>query len=285
MKNILLTLKMMKIWLCWRFVEKDGKRTKVPVSASGKATGTNEKYIETWVTYDEAKVAATDKNFGGIGFVIPSGYFFIDIDHRSLEDPFVKELLERFNSYTEYSVSGEGVHIYGLCDLTLIPTVEKNGELKLDSHYYQKNPHNGVELYIGGLTNRFAVFTGNSIIEEPLKECTDAVLLTLEKDMIRPVKNVPKNKNSESAVRKNGTTSYNQSECEKIIKILRTQKNASKFSKLFDNGDTSDYASHSEADLALCCIIAFRAGNNPGLIDAVFRRSALYTEKGNFMYA
>ena len=45
-----------------------------------------------------------------------------------------------------------------------------------------KNPNNGIELYIGGLTNRFAVFTGNIAADLPLKDCTTAVLTTLDKD-------------------------------------------------------------------------------------------------------
>lgn len=63
-----------------------------------------------------------------------------------------------------------------------------------------------------------------------------------------------------------------------IIESLRWDKNAPKFVRLFDEGDITGYASRSEADAALCAIIAFRAGPNPALIDAIFRRSALYRE-------
>ena len=34
-------LKQMKVWVCWNFIEKDGRKTKKPLAASGKATGTN----------------------------------------------------------------------------------------------------------------------------------------------------------------------------------------------------------------------------------------------------
>ena len=43
-----------------------------------------------------------------------------------------------------------------------------------------KNPNNHLELYVGGLTNRFAAY-GDVILNEPLKESTEAVLLTLDK--------------------------------------------------------------------------------------------------------
>lgn len=175
----------MKIWLCWNFAEKDGRKTKVPVAANGEKTGTNEAYRHTWVTFAEAKQAAQNRRYSGVGFVIPEGYFFLDIDHRELNDTYVKTMLERFGSYAEKSVSGEGIHIYGRCDFSRIPTEEKNGRRKLHSKYYQKNPNNGTELYIGGLTNRFAVFTGNVVLDKPMKDCTNAVLITLEKDMLR----------------------------------------------------------------------------------------------------
>ena len=102
-------LKEQKIWLCWNFREKGGKRTKVPIAASGEKTGTDEAHSSTWVTFDEAKRAAAEKNYSGVGFVIPEGYFFLDIDHRDMDDPYIKTMLERFGSYAEKSVSGEGL--------------------------------------------------------------------------------------------------------------------------------------------------------------------------------
>ena len=178
-------LKEQRIWLCWNFREKGGKKTKVPVAASGEKTGTDKAHCATWVTFDEAKAAAAEKNYSGVGFVIPKGYFFLDIDHREMDDPYIKMMLERFGSYAEKSVSGEGLHIYGRCDFTKVPTEEKNGRLKLHRRYYQKNPNNGTELYMGGLTNRFAVYTENIVQDKPLRDCTNAVLVTLEKNMSR----------------------------------------------------------------------------------------------------
>ena len=185
MNENVMELKEQKIWLCWNFREKGGKRTKVPIAASGEKTGTDKAHSSTWVTFDEAQRAAREKNYSGVGFIIPEGYFFLDIDHRELDDPYIKTMLERFGSYAEKSVSGEGLHIYGKCDFTKVPTEEKNGKLKLHRRYYQKNPNNGTELYMGGLTNRFAVFTENIVQDKPLKDCTNAVLVTLEKNMKR----------------------------------------------------------------------------------------------------
>ena len=263
-------LKEQRIWLCWNFREKGGKKTKVPIAASGEKTGTDKAHCATWVTFDEAQRAAREKNYSGVGFVIPKGYFFLDIDHREMVDPYIKMMLERFGSYAEKSVSGEGLHIYGRCDFTKVPTEEKNGRLKLHRRYYQKNPNNGTELYMGGLTNRFAVYTENIVQDKPLRDCTNAVLVTLEKNMKRAQsrKKTPELKALDVTA-----------EGFDIICKLRKQKNGRKFRKLFDRGDFSDYGSHSEADLALCSMIAFRVGDDPDAIDQIFRQSALYREK------
>ena len=261
-------LKQLPIWLCWNYIIKDGKKTKKPCSAEGGATGTNKEYAHTLATYDAARKAANDNGYSGVGFVIPEGYFFLDIDHKALEDPFVQVLLERFNSYTERSVSRGGIHIYGKCDFKKLPTyADKTGNLRLDKAYYMKNPNNNLELYVGGLTNRFAVYTGDVILNEPLKESKAAILTTLDKNMRR------KEKVKYSKTRDGDHAGFD------IVCNLRKQKNGEKFKKLYDEGDISGYGSQSEADAALCALIAFRTGPDPAAVDDIFRSSALYREK------
>ena len=268
MANAMQELMDMKIWFLWRKELNGDRINKVPFASSGGATGTNEKYRHTWVTYNEAVTAMKKQSAAGVGFVIPKGYFFLDIDHKPITDPFVQMLLERFNSYTERSVSGGGIHIYGKCDLEKLPTyTDKNDNLRLDKAYYMKNPNNYLELYIGGLTNRFAAFTGDVILNELLKESTAAVLLTLDKNM-RKTKKVKYSK------KRDGDRAIFD-----IVCNLRKQKNGDKFKKLYDEGDISGYASQSEADAALCALIAFRTGPDPDAIDDIFRSSALYREK------
>ena len=271
-------LKSMHIWLCWNFVEQNGRTTKIPCAASGAKTGTNDEYRDTWVTFDEAKAAAAKKHYSGVGFVIPEGYFFLDIDHKSIEDPYVHGMLSRFDSYAEYSVSGEGIHIYGKCDIAQVPTEEKKGKLKLHSRYYQKNPHNDTELYFGGLTNRFAVFTENIIQDKPIKDCTEAILTTLNKNMLKKTDKTS-NTSDKTASRAVTTVKGTSVDANTVIQGIKRQKNREKFIDLFEKGDTSRYFSESEADLALCNLIAFRAGPSPELIDEVYRQSQLYRNK------
>ena len=103
-------LKAQPIWFCWNYETRKGKRTKVPISAHGTPTGTNAPYAHTWVTYDEAAKAATERGYNGVGFRIPEDCFFLDIDHRDAGDPYVEQMLARFDSYAERSVSGNGIH-------------------------------------------------------------------------------------------------------------------------------------------------------------------------------
>ena len=144
-------LKKRKIWLCWiRTKTKDGKWTKVPISASGGETGTDAAHSDTWVTYDEAEQASRKRNYSGVGFVVPEGFFMLDVDHKDQDDPLIQKLLDRFDTYAEISVSGHGLHIIGECDLNQVPTyIDKEGRLRLSREFYQKNTGTGIELYIG----------------------------------------------------------------------------------------------------------------------------------------
>ena len=274
-------LKEMRIWMLWEWAAgKDEEKTKKPFAANGRACGTDEKFSGRWVTYAEA-VEAMKKFPGraaGVGFKIPGGYFFLDVDDKALEDPYVQTLLRRFASYAEISVRGNGMHIYGKYDLSQIPTYikketdKKTGEIKerlcLDRQFYMKNPHNKTELYLGGITNRFAAYTGNAVNDEPLKECTQALLTTLDKNMRR------KQRKKYSAKRDGDKDIF------RIIEALHRQKNGEKFSRLFDSGDISEYGGDdSAADCALCAMIAFRTGDDPALIEEIFNQSALVRDK------
>jgi hypothetical protein len=64
---------------------------------------------------------------------------------------------------------------------------------------------------------------------------------------------------------------------EKVIALARGAKNSSKFEALW-SGDTSGYASHSEADQALVSLLAFYT-RDENQLDSLYRQSALCREK------
>ena len=66
-------LKNMKIWVLWRYTRVRGKITKVPFAASGGPSGADEKFRNTWVSYEEIQRAASSAKCDGIGFILPCG--------------------------------------------------------------------------------------------------------------------------------------------------------------------------------------------------------------------
>ena len=197
----------------------------------------------------------------------------IDIDNKTGDAELDKQsesVIALMDTYTEKSPSGKGWHIIFKCDVSMIPTI--NG--KLDGRFYQKNPHNGLECYLSGLTNRYFTFTeqGNS---KPIEDRTEQVLIFLENYMLRDnfqnfSKNTPDNV-------KNHLDKYNFSD---ILEKARYARNSGKFSALYDRGDISAYNNDdSAADQALCNMLAFWFQGDFGEIDHYFRQSALYREK------
>ena len=263
-------LKDKNLWFLWSAKPgKNGKVTKVPFAANGGATGTDDAHKGTWVSFDDAESARNQFQASGLGLKIPKGFFLLDIDHKDISDPFAQLMLSRFSSYAEVSPSGKGIHIIGQCDITKLPVHfdDRRKKLVLDSEYYQKRSDIGLELYIGDITNRYGTFTGNTINSLPIADCTQAVLTTLDKEMRK------KPKAKYSAKRDGDRAVFD------IVCDLRKQKNGDKFIRLYDKGDFSEYGSQSEADAALCALIAFRTGADPDAIDEVFRSSALYRSK------
>jgi len=63
-----------------------------------------------------------------------------------------------------------------------------------------------------------------------------------------------------------------------LIEKAKNAKNGATFTALW-SGDTSFYASQSEADLALCSLLAFWTGGDYDHVDRLFRQSGLYREK------
>jgi primase-polymerase (primpol)-like protein len=63
-----------------------------------------------------------------------------------------------------------------------------------------------------------------------------------------------------------------------VIQKALAASNGARFSRLW-NGDTQEYGSHSEADLALCGILAFWTGGDSTRIDTLFRQSNLYRKQ------
>jgi hypothetical protein len=58
-----------------------------------------------------------------------------------------------------------------------------------------------------------------------------------------------------------------------LLSRAANAKNGDKFQRLFAGEILPEYSSASEADLALCCFLAYWTGNNRGRMDSLFRQS------------
>lgn len=255
-------LKSKRIWVVWRYEIRDGSKTKVLYSSEGKSCGPSRNFQRMWVTYDEVMEGFSKRSFDGIGLIIPKGVVAIDLDDMEPTDPLAKEILDQTQSYAERSPSGKGIHIIAYVNTDKIP---QNKKKKIDDKYYQKNPHNNMEMYFGGLTNRYMTFTGNAINDYPVVDISRNIMILLDTYM---KKSRFKRKRSKKKADKID-----------ILSVARNAKNAEKFISLFDNGDITEYNSHSEADLALCSILAFYTGGNFERIEEFFNQSKLVTDK------
>ncbi len=115
-ENIPQELKDSPSWTLWKKEIRDGKDAKVPYQVDGTRARSNDP--STWVKMDTAIMAYQDiGGYDGICFMMPvepSGIVFIDIDHcinDGVIEPWAQEVIDDFNSYTERSQSGNGLHI------------------------------------------------------------------------------------------------------------------------------------------------------------------------------
>jgi putative DNA primase/helicase len=110
-----------KQWVGWKYVTKKGSTepTKVPLQASGEDAKSNDP--ATWTTFRNicAKVAKSNGQFDGIGFVFSEEDEFagIDLDNCLTENGEVRDwarpILNHFiGTYKEVSPSGRGVKIW-----------------------------------------------------------------------------------------------------------------------------------------------------------------------------
>ena len=251
-------LKQFPNFVLWRYEEVKGKLTKVPYQRNGDNAATNNH--ETWCSFDDAlKVwKANPKRYDGIGFMFSpeAGITGIDIDDCVNDDGTLtaeaEAIVKQFNSYTEYSPSGKGLHIfiYGAKTGTSCKTTKQQG-MKCVEIYDRK---------------RYFTLTGNHLQSTPKTiEKRQQQLEDLEK-RLWPAPKQP-------AQQLNGNHNLSDDE---IIELCR--KNNPKFDALW-RGDVSAYGDDdSSADMALCNILALYTKSS-SQIDRIFRQSRLYRDK------
>ncbi|MEG2273240.1 MAG: plasmid replication protein, CyRepA1 family, partial [Acinetobacter sp.] len=200
-------LKAKRRWLLFKLGAKDarGKQPKYPHYLNGtmrKGTQGSVEDLNNLCSFDEAIAALSQGKGHGIGYAIISGdgVTCIDIDYNCPEE-IKSEILSKFPSYTEKSVSGKGLHIWLQHDCQ---TVKDNGL--------------GVEVFG---SSQFVAMTGDI-----QGEITDAIRPTEEsfdwlKNLVKPETRPKDEKPKQLPTPKNRLLNSAADEASKIEDALR----------------------------------------------------------------
>ena len=258
-ENIPKEMKEHNQWVCWKqrtiFDSKGNEKlTKIPFIA-GTDTEAKTNDPNTWKTFDETFAAYKTEKYAGIGYVFSSldPFCFIDLDSCIQESRISddsKHIIDMLDSYTEISQSGKGIHII----------------VKARLPEGSRNRKGNFEIYTQG---RFCAMTGK------LFNGNSSEIRAAQQQINQICSQIFQN-NAKQRSQITNKTKTNLTDNE-IIELCQRAANKEKFNKLFA-GDISEYSSASEADSALCWILAFYT-HDAGQILNIVKLSGLYDQK------
>lgn len=246
------------LFCCWRYEERNGRRTKAPYQPdTGLRAKSNDPH--SFVSYDTAVQA---KGYDGIGIGIFNGICAIDLDDCVTDSGYytktAAEIVDLMHSYTEYSPSGNGLHILFRADSFQYDT----------KRFYIMNHQAGIEVYVAGVTNKYVTVTGKKCEPYDFGDRTKELQILLERFMCRPEAHTGNAINAENS----------DQDTDQLFQMAKSSENGAAFTSLW-NGSTVGYSSQSEADLALCNHLAFWTGKDAAQMDTMFRQSGLMRDK------
>lgn len=288
-------------WVCYMRImdENKGKYSKIPVDPK-TLRGAKSNDPTTWDSYENAtmrlgkqatvktKVDGQDKIITslvcGLGFMFSnSEYFGIDLDDCDNEKgrALIKEFTQTLESYTEYSPSGKGIHI--ICKGHLPNGAKRKGN---------------IEMYESG---RFFTMTGNIYQNyTEISDCTEKVKQLHQKYLNdKKGQNIANKRIPQKPIKKE-TSPTDLLEDVDILDLIRKSKNNLTFEALYNNNGWQDmykldadgnyilddfnepikrFPTQSDADIALCGILAFFTRCDYSQIDRIFRNSGLMRNK------
>lgn len=236
-------------WICWRYEQREeGKKpTKVPYNPlTGQLASVTDS--TSWCSFEEAVWAVENStHYSGIGFVLTKQdpYTFVDLDdtagNQAELDRQIK-IFREFDSYSERSPSGTGLHIITRGHA---PTGRRRAHIEIYS------------------AERYMTMTGDVFNDKPIEPRQQLIQMLWgqmggEHDTIKY---------------HDGNAAETMSDDELVAKALNAV-NGEKFRTLLEGRWQELYASQSEADFAFIDIIAFYT-QNARQIARVFRRSPL----------
>jgi primase-polymerase (primpol)-like protein len=250
-ENVPEELKAVPRWIGWQYDLRGHKWDKLPIAIpSERPADIREPW--TWSTFEDALHYARRCFLGGIGFVFAKEDDFCGVDIADCRDPargdllpFAEELLRRLDSYSEVSPSGSGVKVF----------------LKGKPREHWCQGAGGITVY--SWLHYFTV-TGAHVTGTPTTVMDRrAAVLKLYHQLDRQF--------TEEEPRE--AVGEGLSDDQVIVRATEA-KNGEKFARLMA-GDTFGYASASEADFALCSMLAFWVGPEHDRVERLFNRSEL----------
>ena len=254
-------------WVLWGVSTESPKApyTTSVLTSRKKAAANNP---ATWGRFADAVAAVARLGRGGIGFelgVEPCGIVGIDLDHVINDagelSQWAAEIVALMDSYTEYSPSGRGLHIWCKSNERLSAIGSRN-----------RNDRIGLEIYDHA---RYFTVTGKPYGEvKPLAERTEQLREVYARYMPKESEK-RKQRAEQSRFASNATDNLSDAE---LWERMFNSEQGEKIRALHD-GDISGYESHSQADSALCCYLSFWTGGDALRIERMFRESGLMREK------
>jgi hypothetical protein len=229
-------------WILWRYEN----NSKVPYSINGKkASVTDDK---CWSSFIECFNCLALGNYNGLGFVFTDNdpYTFIDLDDAEGDETILARQLKiyhEFDSYSEVSVSGKGLHII---------VKGKIGAGRRRSK---------IEIYSN---NRYAVMTGNVYGGKTIINERQGLLTQLYDQM----------GSGPTATQTHIPDKKEEYSDDEILQRASSAVNGDKFAALHAGRWQDLYQSQSEADFAYIDMLAFYTQNRLQ-IERLFRQSAL----------
>ena len=220
--------------------------------------------VNNFLCFDAALKALESHNeLSGVGFAFDGGSFVgIDVDHCVVDgklNQLATELLNQFkNTYVEYSLSGDGIHII-------------YWDTDTDGFTGRKNSNLGLEIYAD---KHYFAITGNRVpnTSDNFNHFQGLTKKLLAKYFSNDSTSLDSNKQIEIIKQHSNKPTYKDDELLNIIKNC----DDSKFNRLFYNGDISEYASDdSAADMALMMKLAFYTNGNATQMENLFNHSKL----------
>lgn len=126
------------------------------------------------------KTAVQASGYDGIGIGIFNGICAIDLDNFVSDSGYytqtAAEIVALMHSYTEYSPSGNGLHIL----------FSAKGFQYDTKRFYIMNHQAGIEAYVAGATSKYVTVTGNRCEDYEYGDRTQGLQVLLDKFMRRP---------------------------------------------------------------------------------------------------